>query len=248
MTRLISIPRLTVIRLNGREVCMAETITRSNLSRVLGATLVLQAAASLISGALLLNPLIDADNIDNTMLSLANRAPLAMASIFGDILTALGIVCLAAILHAVTEKRNKAMANVALGFYILEAGILIASKAAVFVLLNISQDYMATGDRNLESMARLALETQAFLYRIHIIPFGFGAMIFYYLLYRSKALPAWLSLWGLATVPLVLVGAIATSSGIQVPPLMLALAVPYVPFEFFAGIFILVRGFRVNAQ
>jgi len=207
-----------------------------------------QAATSLISGALLLNPLIDSENINKTILSLANHAPLVMASVFGDILTALGIVCLAAILHAVVGRQNKAMANIALGFYILEAGILIASKAVVFVLLNMSQEYLATGERNLEFMAQLALETQAFLYRIHIIPFGFGAMIFYYLLYRSKVVPVWLSLWGLAIVPLVLVGAILTSSGIHVPPIVLVLAVPYLPFEFFAGIFILVRGFQVNSQ
>lgn len=227
---------------------MTANTIRNNLSRSLGAAFFLQAATSLISGALLLNPFIDPEKISETMLNLATHAGLVLASIFGDILTALGIVCLAAILYSVTEKQNKTMAIIALGFYILEAGILIANKVVVFVLLSISREHLAAGDRNLETLAQLALETQAFLYRIHIIPFGFGAIIFYYLLHRSKIVPTWLSLWGLVAVPFVLVGAILTSSGVHLPPAVLALAVPYVPFEFFAGIFILIRGFRIHFQ
>jgi len=49
------------------------------------------------------------------------------------------------------------MANVALGFYILEASILMTSKVVVFVLPNISQEYRATGERNLGSVAQLVL-------------------------------------------------------------------------------------------
>jgi len=54
---------------------------------------------------------------------------------------------------------------------------------------SISQEYVATGDKTLEQMGRLALETKDFIYSIHIIPFGLGAMIFYYLLYQSNVLP-----------------------------------------------------------
>lgn len=227
---------------------MAAKTRKTNLSRWVGAALLLQAVTSLISGALLWNPLVDPEHISVTMLNLANHATLVLASIFGDILTALGIICLAGALYAAAGKQNQAMATVALGFYILEAGILVASKAVVFVLLNISQEYPVAGDGSLETMARLALETQAFLYRLHIIPFGFGAMIFYYLLYRSKAVPAWLSLWGALSVPFVLVGAIWASFGVHPPPAVLVLAVPYVPFEFVAGMYILLRGFQVHFQ
>lgn len=221
---------------------------RNRLSRYLGAAFLLQAVTSLISGALFLNPLVETGNIRETMLRFGNHAHLVQASIFGDIATALGIIALAAVLYEVAGQRNKPLALVALGFYILEAGILVGSKAAVFVLLHVSQEYMATGDRTLETMAELALAAKDFLYRIHMIPFGFGAMIFYYLLYKSDVVPSWLSLWGLTAVPFVLVGAAAASSGIPVPPVLLVLAVPYVPFEFFAGIFLLVRGFHHTSR
>jgi len=182
------------------------------------------------------------------MLNLGNHAFYVHASIIGDILTALGIIFLATILFVVVESQNKSMALVALGFYILEAGILVVSKFVVFVLLIISQEYIATGDEAFETLARLALEAKDFIYKVHIIPFGLGAIIFYYLLYKSNVIPKWLSLWGLITVPLVLVGAVWTASGVHMPVGFLALAVPYVPFEFFAGIFILIRGSKQSGK
>ena len=208
------------------------------MSRPLGLAFFLQAVTSLASGAWLFNPFVDPGDIRNTMLNLANHAAFVRAGIVGDILTALGIIFLAATLFAAVGRQNKAMALVALGLYIFEAGILVVSKFAVFVLLNISQEYAAAGASTWEALGSLALETADFIYRVHIIPFGLGAAIFYYLLYKSRIVPKWLSLWGLTTVPFVLIGALWITSGFYIPPVFLALSVLYVPFEFVAGIYI----------
>ncbi|WP_127584635.1 DUF4386 domain-containing protein [Paenibacillus koleovorans] len=223
-----------------------QTHSRNHLSRLLGAAFLIQAFTSLISGALFLNPLVDPENIKATMLEVGSHAGLVHASLLGDTVTAIGIVWLAAMLYTVAGQANKGWALTALGLYILEAGILIVSKIAAFVLLEISQEYAATGDPTLERLAALALAAKDFAYRLHIIPFGIGAIIFYYLLLKSNVVPRWLSLWGLTTVPLVLFGAIWITSGAFLPPALLALALPYVPFEFFAGIYLLVKGFQLQ--
>jgi len=224
---------------------MAQMNIRNNLSRSLGAAFLLQACTSLISGALFLNPLVDSEDIRSTMLRLGSHPGLVHASIIGDSITAVGIIFLAAMLYTATERQNKAWSLAALGFYVLEAGILVVSKIAVFVLLKMSQDYIATGDQALERLAGLALAAADYTYSLHIVPFGIGAIIFYCLLHISGIVPAWLSLWGLTAVPFVLVGAAWTISGLPMPPAFLALALPYVPFEFCAGIYILIQGFRL---
>lgn len=40
---------------------------------------------------------------------------------------------------------------------------------------------------------------------------------FYYLLMKAKTIPKWLALWGLVTVPFVLVGAPLMAFGVTVP-------------------------------
>ena len=71
-----------------------------------------------------------------------------------------------------------------------------------------------------------------------MIPFGVGAILFYYLLMKAKVLPKWLALWGLITVPLILVCVTLQTFGVAIP---FALFVPYVPFEFFTGVYILIK-------
>jgi hypothetical protein len=78
---------------------------------------------------------------------------------------------------------------------------------------------------------------------MHILPFGIGAVLFYGLLAKSRAVPVWLSLWGLITVIPVFVGTILGIYGIEIP---FVVNLPYVPFEFFIGIFILIKGVRIN--
>jgi len=76
-------------------------------------------------------------------------------------------------------------------------------------------------------------------YKLMMLPFCVGAIIFYYLLYRSRLVPAALSLWGLMAVFPVLLGTVLTILGFQ-PSLFLYL--PYIPFEFVIGIWILIKG------
>jgi hypothetical protein len=156
-------------------------------------------------------------------------------------LTALGIVFLGAMLFLSLRKQSEKMALVALGFYILEAGLLAASRSDAFSLLRISQEYAAAGQPTyLLTMASLALESMDFVgSTLHMLAFCLGGILFYYLLYRSRLVPRALSLWGLITVLPLLVGTVIQVFGYTLP---MFLYLPYVPFEFVIGVWILVKG------
>jgi len=66
-----------------------------------------------------------------------------------------------------------------------------------------------------------------------------GAILFYSLLYQSAIIPRALSLWGLLTVTIVLIATLFSIFGYDVP---FFVYVPYIPFEFVVGIWILVKG------
>ena len=210
---------------------------------MLGTFFFLQAATSLISGAFLFNPLVDESDIITTMLNVANSPFRVHASILIDIFTAIGIIVLGVCLYQLLKKTNKLLASIALGLYIFEATLLVVSKYVVFAFLGLSTLYLESPSIEISNYALIILDLNGFIYSSHIIPFGIAAFIFYYLLFKSNSFPNWLSLWGVITVTIVLIGVILMMYNVPVPFILL---VPYVPFEFVAGIFVIVKGIRVE--
>jgi hypothetical protein len=218
--------------------------TIKNTSRVLGAAFLLQAVSSLVSNAFLLDPLIVPGNIISTMTNIANNAMQVRAGILGDMVTAFGIIFLGAILFVTLRKQNEKMALVALGFYILEAVLLAVSRLLTFSLLRISQESVIAGHpAYLQSLGNLTFETMHFGFSaLAMLAFCLGAILFYYLLDKSRIVSRVLSLWGLITVFPCLVATLSALFGYQVP---FFVYLPYAPFEFVIGVWILVKGIKI---
>jgi len=209
-------------------------------SRVLGAAFLLQATTAIVSYSILMRALVVPGNISESMVKIANNISAMRAYILGEMITALGIIFLGAILFLTLRKQNEKIALVALGFYILEAALLAASTIAAFSLLGTSQEYVTAGHPGfLQAMGNLALESMNFGFTLHMLAFCVGAVLFYYLFYKSEIIPRALSLWGLIAVFPCLIGTVLAMFGYQVP---FAVYLPYAPFEFAIGVWILVKG------
>ena len=217
--------------------------TIKKTSRVLGVAFLLQFVTSFCSGAFLHQAWFVAGNINETMLKIANNPWLMRANILVDMLTALGIIFLGAMLFVTLRNQSEKIALVALGFYILEAALLAVSRTEAFSLLRISQEYVTAGQpAYLETMGNLAFESMDFVgSTLHMLTFCLGGILFYYLLYKSRIVPRVLSLWGLITVFPML---IATLSAIFGYELSFFFYVPYIPFELVIGVWILIKGVK----
>jgi hypothetical protein len=66
--------------------------------------------------------------MSETLVKIANNALMLRLNILFDMLTALGVIFLGAILFITVRKQNEKMALTALGFYILEAALLATSR------------------------------------------------------------------------------------------------------------------------
>ena len=215
--------------------------TANKIARVLGIAFLLQFVTSVSSGLLVQPALIVPDNISETMITIADHAGLMRAGIILDMFTAMGIIFLGAILFVNLRKQNEPMALVALGFYVLEAALLAASRSDAFSLLRMSQEYVAAGQPEyLEMSANLALESADFVgFTLHMLVFCIGGILFYYLLDKSGIVPRVLSLWGLITIVPLLIATLLAILDIEAPEIV---ALPYVPFEFVIGIWLAVKG------
>lgn len=221
--------------------------TVDKASRVLGVAFLLQFVTSFSSGVFLKEALIVPGSISESLIKIANNPALMRAYILVDMLTALGIIFLGAILFLTLRKRNETIALVALGFYILEAALLAVSRLEAFSLLGMSQAYATSGQpASLLTMASVALESMNFVgSTLHMLVFCPGGILFYYLLYKSGVVPRALSLWGLITVLPCLVGTLLVVFGYEAPAF---LYVPYMPFELVIGLWILVMGINEASE
>ena len=210
-------------------------------TRILGAAFLLQFITSVSSGSLIRPLWLVPDDISATMLKIAENPNLLRVNILVDMLTALGVIFLGAILFITLRKQNEKIALTALGFYILEGALLAASRIGSFSLLKLSQEYASIGQpESLLVFGNVALEAMDYVGdALHVLAFCLGAILFYVLLYQSKSVPHWLSLWGLITVVPVLAGTLTALFDVHLPFIFF---LPYFPFEFVIGIWVLVKG------
>jgi hypothetical protein len=217
-----------------------------NTPRLLGAAFLLQAVASLVSGLILLQPLIVPGNITESMTNIANNALQMRASIVVEMITAIGIVMIGVLMYVILKKQNRKIAIVAMGLYLVEAAILAVSRIPAFSLLLVSQESVIAGHPvYLHTLGNLFYESQSFGYDLHMLPFALGATLFYCLFFKSGFIPRVLSLWGLVAAPLALIGTLFALLGYDVP---IVIFLPNLPFELTIGVWLMVKGIRDGSE
>ena len=220
--------------------------TTDGLSRILGLAFVVQFVTSFSSGVFMKSAWFVPEDMSATMLRIAANPVLLRASVFLDMLTALGVVVLGAVLFVTLRKQNEKIALTALGFYILEAALLAVSRMEAFALLRYSEAYAAGQPVDLLLMGRVAYDSMEFAGgTLHMLAFCLGALLFYYLLDRSRLVPRWMSLWGLIALLPLLFGTVTQMFGYSIP---FFLYVPYVPFELVIGVWVLIKGVAVTQE
>jgi len=209
---------------------------QKGLYLLLGISLITQATTALAGGLIGVGPFLDTENVTVAMHSITVNMAGVYAGIFLQIITALVVIALGVALYQAGKHINKTAALIALCFYLAEAFIHVVSQIIVFALAEVSSQFVSGGDTALITIGNLLLASRDFCGAIAMIPFGLGAILFYYLILQANIIPKWLGLWGLITVPFILVGYTLQAFGVSVP---FALYIPYVPWEWVAGIYIL---------
>jgi hypothetical protein len=187
--------------------------------------------------------------ISDLLADIAANVPLLRLSILVELANSLGIVVLAALLYVVLRSQSKTIALVALGWWWAEALMLAISKIGTYALIPLSQEFVAAGAPKSSYYQTLAdflyhgIDRQGYL--IHVLFFGVGAILWYSLFYRSRFVPRALSIWGLASVSLVVMNSVLVLYDPGIGN-QLYLLVPYLLFEPAIGLWLVVKGLRVE--
>jgi len=220
-----------------------EQMIMRNVPRLLGVAFLIVVFTSLSSGLLLMSA-VGSGRISEKLADISNRPTLMRLFILSDLITSLGIIVLAVLLYVVLNKQNKIMALVALGCWLTEAMSLAISKTGASALVPLSLEFVKAGAPEHSYYQTLG----EFLYNGVVIQLGqttellfycFGAILWYYLFYRSRYIPRAISLFGLLAVSVALAGLAFQFLGHDVS---IFVYLPILPFELTIGVWLMLRG------
>ena len=223
------------------------TIDKST-PKLLGVAYLIQFVASLLSG-----PLSDAatgsGSISEKLVSISSNVMLMRVSIVAEVVTSLGIIIMTVLLYVVLQKQNKTIALVALVFWLTEAILLVVSSIGSNALIPLSLEYVGAGTPDPSyflTLGTLFSEFAEFSYAIHMLFFGLGGILWYYLFYKSEYIPKALALWALVLMPLMPLDVLLFLLGVGLESVLrIALLLPliaYLPYEGLMGIWFIVKG------
>lgn len=172
---------------------------------------------------------------------------------FFQILSAFTSAAIAISLYPVLRRYAAGMALGSVGFRLMEGVFYAVSAAGTLVLVALSDRLQAAGVAGavyLRTSAELVSSLRDAAAVVAVLAFYTGATLYYLVFYRTRLIPRWLSVWGLAGTALgvvaallVLFRAIETLSGVQV-----VLNVPIGLQELVLAVWLIWKGFSAGPE
>ncbi len=221
--------------------------TEMNTIRLLGAAQLMVFVGGMLSERLLAS-VVGSGSISDKLVNISNILTLMRISNLVALLESLAIIFLGVMFYIVFNKEYKIIALVALGFFLAEGITLAVSKIGAYALIPLSQEFVEAGAPEASTYQTLGrflyngVDRQG--YDIHMLFFGLGGILWYYLLYVSKSIPNVLSVWGLVAICLFTIYVLLTLYDRDFLPAAGILALPYVPYELFLGVWLIFKGFN----
>ena len=161
-----------------------------------------------------------------------------------ELLTGVGIIALTSLLYVALRDTVRWVATVAFALWLAEATVLAASMLGLYALLDLGGTGVGSGSAVSASdtvVGKFAFGLHEHAADIGMLFFSAGALLWYSLFVRTRFVPRWLGIWGLASVALVCLGTLLSVWDRDLhPPILLYAA--YVPYQLFVGIWLLVKG------
>lgn len=153
------------------------------------------------------------------------------------------------ILYPVLKKHNQAMA---IGYVVFRGAVETVAYLAVWtsmlLLLFIGKNYTISGadSQQLATAADIIFRFRELGSISIIFVFGVGALLLYSVLYQSKLLPGWISVWGLIAITLHLATGFLILFGLKTETSTLTNMMNFPIFlqEMVMAIWLIVKGFR----
>jgi Domain of unknown function (DUF4386) len=217
-------------------------------ARIAAVLFIWATGADLLSTALL-NPVLHSPDYLAATFASQDRV---IAGVFCLLTGAFAAAGIAIALYPVLRRYSEALALGSVAFRVVEAVFYIVCAVAAVALVRLSQDLASAATPALapfRTSGALLLACRDGATLIGTMAFYLGATMYYWIFYRSRLIPRWLSGWGIAGTTLgfaagmlVLFGVTGSMSALQV-----GLNLPIGINEMVLAVWLIVRGFNPSA-
>jgi hypothetical protein len=214
-----------------------------------GVLFIVATVADVISRAVFVQPVLSAPDY-LTGIS-ANEGQVLLGALF----LAIGAVAAAGIaiaLYPVLRKRNEGLALGSVGFRLVEGAFYLGIVVCLLVLVAVARDAANAGAGALsayEAPASLVMAARDSLGEVAVLAFGLGALMYYWVFYRSRLIPRWLSVWGLLAITSVMASGLLVMLRLAEPmsTTQLVMAAPIGLQEMVLAVWLIAKGFSPRA-
>jgi len=177
----------------------------------------------------------------------ANEKQVLIGVLFMVTLTA-SVVAIPIVMFPIFKKYNEGLALGYVGARIFEGICDAVIALSHLLLLTLSREFVdvvAPVASNFQTNGALIHALNYWTSVLENFPYGLGALIFFYMLYRSKLIPRWLSVWGIISATMLL--AMGLLRMFSHSDFVIFLAIPIILNELVLAVWLIVKGFNSSA-
>ena len=189
----------------------------------------------------------------NDLIQVAEKGNQVIIGALFELIMAFAIAGTAIMIYPILKKKNGALALGYAGARIIEGILFIVGVIGLLLLVTLSQEFVKAGAPDasyFQSLGALLLAVRDWGgHMLGSIVLGLGALILHYLLFQSKLVPRWLSIWGLIGAPLALAEGLLSMFGVVDPfsTTTVLLNLPIAVNEMVLAIWLISKGFNSSA-
>jgi hypothetical protein len=217
---------------------------------IIAGVLWITATAAYSLGQVILSPVLTAPEY---LISVSANETQVLIAMLLELTDAAAVAGIAVMLFPILKKHSETLALGYVGARILESVFVIVSVIFMLSLINVSQEFVSAGASDasyFQALGTLLLAARDWTNLIGInFVFGLGTLIIYYLLYQSKLVPRFISVWGLIGGTLLFAAGLLMMFGLITPVSVVdtVLSIPIAVQEMVLAVWLIVKGFDLSA-
>lgn len=221
--------------------------TNKKIAITVGALFLTAIVASLVGGGLVESVI----SVPDPFSTISENEIFLVMGVLLELINAIAVLGIGVLMFMVLKQHNETLATGYLSLRIVEAVFCSVIVISPLSLIRLSQEYSIGGANatDIQTAGTLSMAERASTINL-LIPvfFCLGAFLLYSLLYQSKLLPRFISVWGSIAVVLILTLNLLSRFGLEIGVgASLIFALPIILNEIFMGIWLIVKGFNPPA-